>query len=302
MASPASGTTVTLQTTVIGPGVLSFSSGFGYASYGFQVDGVTVFQFIGEWVFTPHAIDIPSGSHTLAWVCSYFPSPGDLPPAALLDNVAFSPTAEYPLAAALDDNNLIFLTGGYAPWFRQTTNTHDGFDAAQSCPISDGQESWMQTRVTGPGTLAFWWKVSSQLSHDYLEYYLDDVLQGSSRSGAGGWLKKTSSISNGTHTAKWRYVKDGATSSGSDAGWVDEVSFLPAPAIVTTNGSLAVVNGQFGFTVAGVTGQTVIIDVSTNLAVWTPLQTNTLTGATFNFSVPQSLAAGAFLFRARQGP
>lgn len=45
--------------------------------------------------------------------------------------------------------------------------------AAQSGAIDDSQESWIATEVTGPGTLTFWWKVSSESGYDWLRFYLD---------------------------------------------------------------------------------------------------------------------------------
>jgi hypothetical protein len=35
------------------------------------------------------------------------------------------------------------------------------------------------------------------------------------------WEKKSYSLSAGTHTLKWVYVKDSSGSAGSDCGWVD---------------------------------------------------------------------------------
>ncbi|HMP82276.1 MAG TPA: immunoglobulin domain-containing protein [Verrucomicrobiota bacterium] len=64
---------------------------------------------------------------------------------------------------------------------------------------------------------------------------------------------------------------------------------MPAPEIITTNGSFGISNGVFGFNLTGLSGQTVVMEAATNLAnpIWVPLQTNTLDGDTFYFSDPQ---------------
>jgi uncharacterized delta-60 repeat protein len=151
-----------------------------------------------------------------------------------------------PLIAALDGPDLVWTTGGSAPWFAQTATNHDGVDAAQSGGITHSQESWLQTTLTGPGTLSYWWKVSSEAGYDYLEFYLDGVLK-IGRSGAMDWQSQTSRIAGGSHTVKWRYVKNGSVSGGADAGWVDEVCFVPdspAPQIVTPPSSRTNVVGR----------------------------------------------------------
>jgi len=70
-----------------------------------------------------------------------------------------------------------FATGGDADWFYQTATYYYDGDAAQSGNIYHNQESWMQTTVSGPGALSFYWKVSSEGSYDFLEFYVDGVRQ-----------------------------------------------------------------------------------------------------------------------------
>ena len=87
--------------------------------------------------------------------------------------------------------------------------------------IDGYDESAMQTLVQGEGTLTFWWKVSSESGCDELEFYLDDVLK-HSISGEVDWQQKSYAVTGaGSHTLKWRYVKDSSASDGSDCGWVD---------------------------------------------------------------------------------
>jgi len=59
---------------------------------------------------------------------------------------------------------------------------------------------------------------------DYLQFYIDGVLK-HQISGNVDWALKTYSISSGTHTLKWRYVKDGGGKSGADCGWVDFIQW-----------------------------------------------------------------------------
>ena len=82
----------------------------------------------------------------------------------------------------------------------------------------------METTVTGPITLSFYWKVSSESGYDYLRFYIDSVEQAGSISGEVGWTQKTFSIPTGAHVLKWAYTKDVSVTSGSDAGWVDKVN------------------------------------------------------------------------------
>ena len=133
-----------------------------------------------------------------------------------------------PLSEALD-TSLRFTTDGSADWFSQTkTSYHDG-DAAQSGDISDEQDSWMQTTVSGKGTVKFYWRVSSEEYFDCLEFYIDGALQ-EKISGSVNWQQKTSAIStSGSHVLEWRYMKDGATSFGDDCGWLDKVEWVTTP-------------------------------------------------------------------------
>jgi hypothetical protein len=79
------------------------------------------------------------------------------------------------LGEALDAPQLQWTTGGDALWKGQASVTHDGQDAAQSGTISDSQMTWVETRVVGPGSLSFWWKLSSEWLYDYLEFFTNGV-------------------------------------------------------------------------------------------------------------------------------
>lgn len=137
------------------------------------------------------------------------------------------------LATSLEATNLTWITGGNTNWYPQTTNTHDNVDAAQSGDINDNGESWIQTTVTGPGTLSFWWKVSSDEDYDYLEFNMDGNFQ-TDLTGESGWQQQTYAISSGSHDLRWRYYKDSSGSSGLDAGFLDQVNFT-----VSTNIQIA---------------------------------------------------------------
>jgi hypothetical protein len=79
------------------------------------------------------------------------------------------------LGEAVDNTTLSWNTGGNASWFGQRSTHFYGADAAQSGTISHNQESWIQTTVSGPGTLGFYWNVSSEAKYDFLEFYIDDI-------------------------------------------------------------------------------------------------------------------------------
>jgi hypothetical protein len=78
----------------------------------------------------------------------------------------------------------------------------------------------------------------------------------------------------------------------SATGWTTNYGGRPAvlwnPAISTANTNFGVVNGRFGFDVTGSTNFSFIVSACTNLAnpIWVPLQTNTLTNASYYFSDP----------------
>ena len=129
---------------------------------------------------------------------------------------------------ALDTQGLNYTFGGNGSWFGQVGTTHDGVDACQSGVIGNNQESWFETIVIGPGNLSFWWKVSSESYSDYLEFYIDGELQGPFPiSGTVDWTQKFYAIPIGSHTLRWRYMKDYSVSTGSDAGWVDQIVWTP---------------------------------------------------------------------------
>jgi hypothetical protein len=146
--------------------------------------------------------------------------------------------SDYSLGYALNATNLAWesfmSTNKSASWFSQSFVTHDGVAAAQSGPLANNQSSYLLTTLSGPGTLTFWWKVSSLAGHDFLNFYLDSsAVPLASISGQTAWQQQTITVPSGSHIARWVYSKDGSGSYGQDAGWVDQVTYPTAPAIVT---------------------------------------------------------------------
>jgi hypothetical protein len=221
-----------MRTTISGAGTVSFfwkvSSEDGYDFLEFFIDGVLQDQISGlvDWHQMMYTIS-DSGPHILEWryVKDYSVSGGD--DSGWIDLMEWSngtqPPSD-PLSEALD-TSLSFTTDGDADWFSQTSVAYFDGDAAQSGEILDEQESLIQTTVEGAGTLSFFWKVSSEVGYDYLEFFIDGVLQ-DKISGSVDWNQMSYTITDpGLHVLDWRYVKDKGVSSGSDSGWIDQVQW-----------------------------------------------------------------------------
>ena len=152
-----------------------------------------------------------------------------------------------PLGYAVDAPELAWTSGGAAAWRGRVSPAHDGDDAAQSGVTGDSQNSWLQTTVVGPGTLGFWWKVSSEEGCDFLRFYLGGALQ-AQISGEAGWSSNFFTVPAGVQTLRWQYAKDSSQSNGVDAGWVDQVSFVPdgphAPVILVAPARQSVLGGN----------------------------------------------------------
>jgi len=133
---------------------------------------------------------------------------------------------------------------GNANWYVQSTQVYQGTYAARSGAIGDNQSSSLDVTIDcgAGGEVSFWYKVSSEATYDFLEFYVDG-----SRldrwSGEVGWARYATNVSAGTHNFRWRYVKDWSVANGSDCGWIDEVIFpggaTPLPLAVPMPWTLA---------------------------------------------------------------
>ena len=166
-------------------------------------------------------------------------------------DAAFSIQASSGLGPALDNTALTFVPAGSAPWFAETSTTYFDGDAAQSGVIGNSQESSFSATLTGPGTLSFYWKVSSEANYDYLNVYVDGARQ-TGISGLVDWEQRTYPISTGTHVVKWAYVKDGVATGNADCGWVDQVEY--AAPVTITGAVTAGGTGLAGVAMGGLTG------------------------------------------------
>ena len=137
---------------------------------------------------------------------------------------AYVPPAPVDLDVALDNSQITWSSDGDGDWIGQVLTSYDGEDAAQSAEITHDQETTLQATLTGPGTLNFHWKVSSEANYDFLKFYINGHQQ-ASRSGNVDWEQQTYQIPSGSHTVQWKYTKDGSVDRSQDAAWVDHVQW-----------------------------------------------------------------------------
>jgi hypothetical protein len=102
------------------------------------------------------------------------------------------------------------------------------------------------------------------------------------------------------------YAGGDFTTAGTNVSAYAAMANLPgAPvsvAIITTNAAFGFTNGVFGFDVSGPSGSNVVIQASTDLQTWIPLQTNLLGSGLLHFSDAQSPANVKRFYRARLSP
>lgn len=127
-------------------------------------------------------------------------------------------------------------SGSSAPWVVTNDTAYAGSLSLKSGIIGDNQTSEISyTANFLAGNVSFATKVSSELDYDFLEFYIDGALK-NSWSGEAGWSVSSFPVAAGTHTLRWRYVKDESLALGSDAAWIDSVS-LPGAASATVPGA-----------------------------------------------------------------
>lgn len=203
------------------------SSESGYDKLRFYIDGVEKFNWSGnlDWASTS-LYPVSAGSHVYRWEYTKDSSGSIGSDAAWIDDIVFP----------ADES---FETGGFATWPWQTgadanwaAATDDkcrGSYSAKAGAIADGQSTYLQVTLTrAAGNVGFCRKVSCEPDSDKLRFYIDGDEQ-ESWSGEQNWSWKSYTVSAGTHTYKWEYVKDGSGSGGSDTAWIDEVVFPPPP-------------------------------------------------------------------------
>ena len=128
------------------------------------------------------------------------------------------------LAQALNTTNLTWTTSGqYGGWYSETTTTHDGVSAATSGRVYSSATSTLQTTVTGPGTLTFWWtnpSFNNGLSFIVGNATLTSIILYQS------WQQQTIYLGSGSQTLKWVYSVF-YSPADNYYGYVDQVSYTP---------------------------------------------------------------------------
>ncbi len=114
-----------------------------------------------------------------------------------------------------------YTTGGSASWSVTSGSTHSGTFAAQAGNTTHNQVTWM-TRTVNGGDMSFWYRVSSEDTYDFFNFYVDGV-RVVHVSGNGSWTQYATTLSAGSHELKWEYTKDVSVSSYSDTAWIDDL-------------------------------------------------------------------------------
>jgi hypothetical protein len=147
------------------------------------------------------------------------------------DTVSLIVVPTVPLPFALNNTNFNWVVETNTPWYGQTNMAYDGVASGRSYFIGDSQQTGLTAVTNGPGTLSFWWKVSSQTNADFLSFTSlgSGITNTSQISGEVDWTKVTVYLPVGLQTLVWSYSKDDSLSVSNDAGYVDQVSYVPGP-------------------------------------------------------------------------
>ncbi len=190
-----------------------------------------------------------------------------------------------------------WISSGNTSWLVTTQQAAAGQWSARSGPMTNNQvsqqiSSLILTTNCSAGNGSFEFRVSSEAIYDYLKFSVDGVEQ-QRWSGEVGWASYVISLTAGTHTFQWDYVKDPTVSVGLDAAFLDNLNMpFGIPINASTPGVLQIfrqTNGSLLIQVLGQTNQQYVIQGATNLnptTFWQNLSTNIATGGVIQYTDP----------------
>lgn len=226
-----------ITTAVQAPGTLAFdwkvSSEDGFDKLRVFFNDDKLGEISGNVDWRHEVFEVYPGIDTISWNYSKDSSTDRNMDAGWLDNIVYQQAPPVPIA--VNNTNLTWQDAGALPWYSQTILTHDGAFAARSGRVGNSEASTLQTTISGPVTLSFYWGVSSESSYDKLQFLLDGELQ-DQISGHAFWQEKVYNLPTGEHVVAWNYTKDGSGSSGKDAGYLDEVRIFNNRIPITITG------------------------------------------------------------------
>ncbi len=125
-----------------------------------------------------------------------------------------------------DLSKMAWQTGGSKPWNINNFMVYEGTYSLRSGYIKslDTSSLYMVLNLAADDSISFYRKVSSELSYDFLSFYIDKLKVGQ-WSGEKDWERVSFPVPAGIHTVKWEYTKDLGLSVGYDAAWIDFIQF-----------------------------------------------------------------------------
>jgi len=170
-------------------------------------------------------------------------------------------------------DHLPWLQSGSLPWTITNINPQKGIYCARSGAITHAQSSTLSIsfNILRDGKISFYRKVSSEAGYDRLLFYIDDLLV-KEWSGQQDWGNVSFDVTAGTHTFRWTYLKDGATSVGSDCAWIDNILFPQVNTSPIIQPGTLIINDNTG----NKNGQ---LDPGENVIISLPLENTGLTPA-----------------------
>lgn len=125
---------------------------------------------------------------------------------------------------------------GNALWTVTEDEAHSGDYSIRSGEVSHNQSSSISiTRETKSTEISFFKKISSEFKYDKLHFYIDGTDM-SEWSGSRPWGEERYPVTQGVHTFKWSYTKDGSVSLPPDCTWIDDISIAPAYTAIAYSG------------------------------------------------------------------
>ena len=124
------------------------------------------------------------------------------------------------------------------PWRVVTESPYEGLYCVRSGAIgSNGTTTLILSHEAGSNdSISFYYKVSSESGYDKLHFYIDNQ-EKENWSGSINWTKAAYPVSEGRHSYRWTYTKDGSVNNGSDCGWIDLIGLPAARVMAGTAGN-----------------------------------------------------------------